>query len=190
MKTNLKKICTLLIASQRMLETYLKGKATCSPFEAFNRSISKLYDFGDFNKLFSFGEFRDLLYNTVILNAPLPDCVLETITNYLKHYTMDMETDTISYDSAISEIKEEIIHFMLEENLKNYHRTKNEIETASIRQLIFAHQHNFNAYSAVRPLITWAENHNRLNYDFIYKMFEYGYIMGKRAERQKRAGQE
>lgn len=187
MKTNLKKIITIFIISQQQAVFLLTGKTSYSPFKLFNRAIANLYDFGEFNEPFE--KFRDFFYNAVIFNEPLPEFVIEQIQAYYKGYTYK-KLSAGSYKTAVSEIKEEITNFMLEENLKNYHIKKNEIETAAVRELVFSHYHDCNAYSAVRPLITWAENNDRLDYNFIYRMFEYGYIMGKRAERQKRAGLE
>lgn len=117
MKTNLKKIITIFIISQQQAVFLLTGKTSYSPFKLFNRAIANLYDFGEFNE-------------------PLPEFVIEQIQAYYKGYTYK-KLSAGSYKTAVSEIKEEITNFMLEENLKSYHRKKNGIETAAVRELVF-----------------------------------------------------
>lgn len=193
MKTNLNKIFNTILATGQERDLILaKYREARTPVEMFNDYISDCYTckYGgaDFERRYSAKEFRDMFYVAFLYDEELPEYVQEKILAMSGEHVYK-KVDKDFYNTAVSEIKEEITHFMLEENLKNYHRKKNEIETAAVRALVFSHYHGCDTYSAVSPLITWAKNNDRLDCNFIYKMFEYGYIMGKRAERQKRAGE-
>lgn len=190
MKPTIKTILSAILVGEQEFDYLMrKYRNPRTPVEMFNDSIMEhyrcKYDGTDFEKRYSAEEFRNMFYNAVLYGEDLPEYVQERVLA-MSEGDLGKKVDTDFYNNAVSEIKAEITNFMLQENVKDFYRKKNEIETLSVRQLVFAHQHNFNAYSAVRPLITWAENNNRLNYDFIYRMFEYGYIMGKRAERAKK----
>lgn len=193
MKNNLKKIFNAILATgQESNRIFAKYREASTPVEMFNDYISDCYTctYGgaDFEKRYSAKEFKEMFYVAFLYDEELPEYVQEKILAMSSEYVYK-KVDKDFYNTAVSEIKEEIKNFMLQENVKDFYRKKNDIETLTVRQLVFGHQHNFKASTYVRPLITWAENNNRLDYGFIYRMFEYGYIMGKRAERQKRAGE-
>lgn len=194
MKTNLKKIFNAILAwgqeSDRLFKEYHNPRTPVEMFKDFVAdSYSCTYNGADFEKRYSENEFRDMFYTAILYDEELPEYVQERVLAMSKEF-VDKKVDTDFYNTAVSEIKAEIKDFMLRETVKDFCRKKNDIETLAVRQLVFGHQHNFKASLYVHPLITWAENNNRLDYSFIYRMFEYGYIMGKRAERQKRAGKE
>lgn len=162
-------------------------------FQAFKEEIDHFYDYtgnhSDFKMFYSLREFENLFYDAVCYDEELPEEVQEKFLLYFEVATHETPDNT-----TVLSAREEIINCILQEKLdeavNDFWIKHNDRKTEKVREMIFRPHPECNSDTVIQPLITWAENHNRLNYDFIYRMFEYGYIMGKRAERHKRAGQD
>ena len=158
-------------------------------FKVFNKNIINLYNYTgnntDFKSHYSFNDFTNLFYDVVRYDEELPEYVQEKFTIYFnRSHNVEIDKEYIYY--ALNEIRACIVQLKLDEAVKDFWIKDNERKTKKIRELVFNHSHCCKAVPAVCPLITWAENHNQLNHEFIYKIFEYGYIMGKRAERARK----
>lgn len=62
---------------------------------------------------------------------------------------------------------------------------RNEKETEAIRKIL-RHQPVVSRIDKIRPLLTYAKNHGGIDALTYVSLFNYGYILGKRAERAKR----
>ncbi len=156
-------------------------------FKAFNDSIRSLYQYIDYNTNseipYSFDIFKNLFYDAVCYDEELPEDVQGKFIIYINR-TKEVEKNFVY--SILDEIKTCIMKLKLDRAIEDFWIKDNDRKTKKVRELVFGYSHKCNSYALIRPLITWAKNHNRLNDEFIYKIFEYGYITGKRAERTKR----
>lgn len=158
-------------------------------FKVFNENILGFYHYTgnntNFQSCYSFDEFVSLFYDAVCYDEELPEYVQEKFIIYFnRRENADVDKELVY--SALDEIRACIVQSKLDEAVKDFWIKDNERKTKKIRELLFCHRHECNSATLVRPLITWAENHNRMTYEFIYKIFEYGYITGKRAERARK----
>lgn len=158
-------------------------------FESLNDELIRFYEYTgnnvDFKSLYSFNEFTNLFYDAICYDEELPEYVQEKFIVYFKT-PIKVTLDEEYANSVCNEIKACILQAKLDNVIKDFWIKDNDRKTKKVRELVFRNRHECNSAALVRPLITWAKNHNRLNYEFIYKMFEYGYIMGKRTERTRK----
>ena len=182
-----------LVYGQKMDYIFRNYREPRTPFEIFDNEIVTCYhctyDGTNFEKRYSFHDFKNMFYNAICYDEELPEYVQERIS-VLFGDLMNEKLDVDFYNTAVTEIKAAVTNVMLNETIQGFWRKKNEMETEKIRKLVFNNCHKCNSFALVQPLITWAENHNRLDCNFIFKMFEYGYITGKRDERAKRKERE
>ncbi len=155
----------------------------------FNDNILGFYhyrgDNTDFKSRYSWSEFKNFFYDAVYYDEELPEYVQEKFMIYFKGRE-NVDVDKGLVHCTLNEIKACIMQEKLDRAAKGFWIKDNERKTKKIRELIFRPHPECNSVDLVHPLITWAENHNRLTYEFIYKIFEYGYITGKRAERARK----
>lgn len=172
-----------------MFREHERNRRHHTPFEIFKRSISDFYTYTgndtNFKAQYSFSEFANLFYDAVCYDEKLPEDVQEKFISYIKSY-INENVDKELIRSALNEIRACIMQERLDNAVKDFWVKDNERKTKKVRELLFNYSHCCKVVPAVRPLITWAENHNRMTYEFIYKIFEYGYITGKRDERAKK----
>lgn len=158
-------------------------------FEAFNDNILRFYHYTgnntNFQSHYSFEEFVNLFYDAVCYDEELPKYVQEKFIIYF-NCRKNADVDNELVYSALNEIRDCIVQSKLDETVKDFWIKDNERKTKKIRELIFRPHLECNSVALVYPLIEWAENHNRITYEFIYKIFEYGYITGKRTERARK----
>jgi len=170
-------------------ENHSKDLKPQTLFRAFNSSIIGLYNYTgnntDFKLQYPFDKFANLFYDAVCYDEELPEYVQEKFIFYFKR-PENVKIDKDYIYSTLYKIRTCIMQKKLDNAVKDFWIKENERRTKKIRDLVFNHHHECNSAVLVRPLITWAENHNQLNHQFIYKIFEYGYITGKRAERAKK----
>lgn len=163
------------------------------PLERLNDEILHFYNYTgndtDFASCYSFEVFKNLFYDAVCYDEGLPEDVQKKILSYFDVLTK-VKVDEQMVNSALVEIQNCILQKKLDNAIKEFWIEDNDRKTKKVRNIIFNHKHECNSIALIRPLITWAENHNALNIKFIYKMFEYGYIVGKREERAKRKDRE
>lgn len=185
-------IISTFLAVEIIVDLYNKSEmdyAKRTYFEMFKENIVGFYEYTgnntDFKVLYSFNEFTNLFYDAVCYDEELPKYVQEKFMIYFK-CSEKTEFDKEYINSVLYEIRACIVQSKLDEAVKDFWIKDNERKTKKIRELIFRPHFECNSVDLVRPLITWAENHNKMTYEFIYKIFEYGYITGKRAERARK----
>lgn len=174
-------------------KTQLTYNNNLSPLERFNNEIAHFYEYTgnstDFKSRYSLNEFTNLFYDIVCYDEELPEYVQKRLSLYFDILTK-VEVDEKTVNSALVKVQNGILQLKLDNAIKEFWIEDNDRKTKKVRNLVFNHKHECNSTALVRPLITWAENHNRLDYNFICKMFEYGYIVGKKEERVKRKERE
>ncbi len=180
---------TSVIYEVAVFDNHCRNFSPRELFRVFNENIASLYSYRgnntDFKSLYSFNEFTNLFYDAVRYDEELPEYVQEKFTIYFNRpHNVEIDKEYIYY--ALNEIRACIVQLKLDEAVKDFWIKDNERKTKKVRELLLHDRHECNSALLVRPLITWAENHNWLNHKFIYKIFEYGYIMGKRTERARK----
>ncbi|MDE6671709.1 MAG: hypothetical protein K2K16_05880 [Ruminococcus sp.] len=172
-----------------LYKLYGENRKTYTPFEKFKNGISEFYRYTgndtDFKSCYSFETFANFFYDAVCYDEELPEYIQEKFIIYFKR-PEKTEIDKEYINSVLHEIRAYIVKSKLDEAVKDFWINDNDRKTKKVRELIFRPHPECNSATLVSPVITWAENHNRMTYEFIYKIFEYGYITGKRDERARK----
>lgn len=161
-----------------------------NPFERFYYTIQSLYDYSAGHQKpckysYTFDTFKEIIFNAVADDEELPDDIRSQAEIYYKGRI----TEKIGIN-AFKVIKERILKLKADEQTFKLFLEQNDRETEETRNLLFNNRHCDKTYYYVRPLIQWATYHKKLDELFIFKMFEYGYITGKRDERAKKKERE
>ncbi len=149
-----------------------RSRKPYTQFEKFKNGISEFYQYTgnntDFKSCYSFKTFVNFFYYAVCYDEKLPEYILKKFIIYFK-----LPENTEITNSVLHEIRTCIMNEKLDNAVKDFWITDNERKTKKIRELVFRDHKEYDAIALVRPLITWAENHNSLTYEFIYIMFEF-----------------
>lgn len=152
------------------------------PFESFETEISSLYSYSKLPH--SFATFKEIFFNAVSDDKEIPNDIILSVEKYFKGISEEMDIN------AFMAIKARVIQLQGAKKIRDCFIALNEKETEEVRNLLFDNWHCPKTFYYVNPLIYWANRHHKIDRTFIYKMFEYGYIVGKREERAKRKERE
>lgn len=159
-------------------------------FTAFNREVEQFYWYihshtrgsdKDISTFYTLDRFMELFYCSVTDGKELPANVLEWASSYLKG--LCCQTDN---KEVLNVIADRIVKLRIANAFRECVREGYREETEEIRELLYNHVHCKGYMGILHPLIMWARSYNKLNIDFVYAVFQYGYIRGKRAERNRR----
>ena len=178
-----KQLICLLIDSAKCIAKLLKA----SNKAAFDYVIESTYSYcclhGISCETLSFYNFRKAIYDylaygeTIILSEDIKKCIKMNFTKSSKPTAIDT--------SFINNVLEAERISRLIEKERQERITENDRETAEIR-FILKKNLIIGLYDTLMPLINWGLNHNQIDNSFMFDIFRYGYIEGKRAERLKR----
>lgn len=172
-------IIELIIASskERLNEPMFSG--SYSVFTAFEATIEWLYNHGQACKLIDsnvdLNRFKASIYSYLRHGVNLRYSVRLSASSFYRNTRCNTEHDSIFIEEVL-----------IAEAERTEAIRKNEKETEAIRKIL-GHQRN-RAFDTIEPLLIYGDNHGGIDKIMCMRLFNYGYILGKRAERARRKG--
>ena len=162
--------------------------------EAFNQKLHSSYNYSKGwhedhyeGKFYAIEQYKAFFYNFIIGNSPeLPEPVLYWATSYFRGYNYK-EPDT----TALTIIKEYTEALLISEQEEQQEIEQLEQETKEIRRIL-RHQDFLIAFEFVSPFIKLEEAGKLGSHEvrgktaLLTEMFNYGFILGKQAERARK----
>lgn len=172
-------IIELIIASSKELLNDQHSDNRYTVLSAFEATIKWLYNHGLACKLIASNvdlkRFRASIYSYLRHGIDLRHSVRLSASSFYRNTCHSSEHDLIFIEELLAAEAErtEAIH-------------KNEKETEAIRKIL-GHQ-SIGRIDKIEPLLTYGKNHGGIDIITYMRLFDYGYILGKRAERARRKG--
>lgn len=165
--------------------------------EAFDQTLKGCYNYtkGWYEErhpnkkyFYTWKQYTNIFYNMILGDiSRLPESVIQELTNYYRDSDYDKNIDTMAF-----ELLKDSIKILLESKQKEMKEIdKLERETAEIRRIL-KHQDYLNAYKHIMPFLKLEEAGKPRNKEtrgkrmLLTEMFNYGFILGKRAERARK----
>lgn len=178
-------ILNALIGGTKMMLEIIGSQKSRDDLDILNNGITGLYDYIVGNSqdasFYSRTDFAELFYSAIADGEDIPNDVCIRAERYFKNFKCDAD-----YSQSLNNIKDRIIKLRAAKAIHDMFVAQNEEETAEVHSLIFNFCHLPGSVGIVSPLYQWAVRNARLDCLFLSAIFEYGYIMGKRAERAKK----
>lgn len=172
-------IIGLIIASSKELLNNPSYGDSYTVFTAFEATIEHLYYHGQARKIIASNAnlkgFRASVYSCLRHGIKLSYSVRASASSFYHNTRRSCDHDLIFIEELLTAEAEH------SEAIR-----KNEKETEAIRKIL-GHQ-SIDCIDKIVPLITYGENHGEIGILMYASLFNYGYILGKRAERAKRKG--
>ncbi len=171
-------IIGLIIASSKELLNNPPYAGAYTVLTAFESTIAMIYNHGKAHKLIASNadlkRFRAHIYSYLRHSIALSCSVRASASSFYRNTHRSSEHDLVFIEEVLTAEAErtETIH-------------RNEKETEAIRKIL-RHQPVVSCIDKIRPLLTYANNHGGINGLTYVSLFNYGYILGKRAERARR----
>lgn len=172
-------IIELIIASSKELLSNPSNDDSLTVLTAFEATIDHLYYHGQACKLtdsnVDLKRFRASIYSYLRHGIDIHNSVRLSASSFYRNTRCSSEHDLIFIEELLAAEAErtEAIH-------------KNEKETEAIRKIL-GHQ-SIGCIDKIEPLLTYGKNHGGIDIITYMRLFDYGYILGKRAERARRKG--
>lgn len=172
-------IIELIIASSKELLNDQHSDNRYTVLSAFEATIKCLYNHGLACKLIAsnvdLNRFKASIYSYLRHGIDLRHSVRLSASSFYRDTRSSHEQDQIFIEELLAAIAErtEVIH-------------QNEKETEAIRKIL-RHQ-TTECIDKIKPLIIYEKNHGGIGVLTYMSLFNYGYILGKRAERTRRKG--
>ncbi|HEZ7985911.1 MAG TPA: hypothetical protein RWO09_03120 [Ruminococcus sp.] len=170
-------IIDLIIASSKELLKNPHFTDSYTVLTAFEATIKWLYNHGKACKLIASNvdlkRFRASIYSYLRHGIDIHNSVRLSASSFYRNTRRSSEHDLIFIEELLAAEAErtEAIH-------------KNEKETEAIRKIL-GHQ-SIGCIDKIEPLLTYGKNHGGIDIITYMRLFNYGYILGKRAERARR----
>lgn len=172
-------IIGLTIASSKELLNNPSYAGSYTVLTAFEATIAWLYNHGQARRLIASNvdlkSFRASVYDCLRHGIDLIYSVRTSASSFYRDTHRSSEHDAIF-------IKE----LLTAEAERTEAIRKNEKETEAIREIL--RYQTIDCIDKIRPLITYEKNHGGIDVLTYISLFNYGYILGKRAERAGRKG--
>lgn len=174
-----KTIIGLIIASSKELLNNPPYAGAYTVLTAFEETISWLYNHGQAHKLIASNvdlkRFRASFYSYLRHGIALSCSVRASASSFYRNTRRSSEHDPVFIEEVLTAEAERT------EAIR-----RNEKETEAIRKIL---EHQFvDTIDIIEPLLTYAKNHGGIDVLTYMSLFNYGYILGKRAERARRKG--
>lgn len=170
-------IVGLIIASSKELLSNPPYAGAYTVLTAFEATIAWLYNHGQAHKLIvsntDLKRFRTHIYSYLRHGIDLSYSVRASASSFYRNTRRSSEHDLVFIEEVLTAEAERI------EAIR-----KNEKETEAIRKIL-RHQ-PIGSIEKIRPLLIYAKNHGGIDALTYTSLFNYGYILGKRAERARR----
>lgn len=174
------KIIGLIIASSKELLNNPPYAGAYTVLTAFEATIAWLYNHGQARKLIDSNVdlkmFRASIYCYLRHGINLIYSVKASASSFYRNTRRSSEQDKIFIEELLTAEAERT------EAIR-----KNEKETEAIRKFLL-HQPVSSHIDKMCLLLTYAKNHGGVDFLTCVSLFNYGYILGKRAERTRRKG--
>ena len=176
------------------VEAY-KTRYSLTLTKAFEESLNNSYKYAKGwyeknspGKYYTWNQYRAFFYNFIIGRCPeLPEAMLCFLTSYFRGY----DYNKVSNTETLEFLKKYVISTLDAEHEEEREIRRLEHETRKIRRIL-RYQDFFTAYEFVLPFLKLEEAGKLENHKtkertrFITEMFNYGFILGKRAERARK----
>lgn len=173
-------IIGLIIASSKELLNNPPYAGAYTVLTAFEATIAIIHNHGKVHKLIASNadlkRFRAHIYSYLRHNIALSCSVRASASSFYRNTRRSSEHDSIFIEELLTAEAERT------ESIR-----RNEKETETVRKIL-QHQPVVSRIDKIRPLLTYAKNHGGINALTYASIFNYGYILGKRAERARRKG--
>lgn len=183
-----------LTAVINAVEAY-KTRYSLTLTKAFEESLNNSYKYAKGwyeknspGKYYTWNQYRVFFYNFIIGRCPeLPEAMLCFLTSYFRGY----DYNKVSNTETLEFLKKYVISTLDAEHEEEREIRRLEHETRKIRRIL-RYQDFFTAYEFVLPFLKLEEAGKLENHKtkertrFITEMFNYGFILGKRAERARK----
>lgn len=172
-------IIALIIASSKELLNDPSYDDPYTVLTAFEETIDHLYYHGQAWKLTASNvdlkRFRAHIYSYLRHGIDLSCSVRASASSFYRNVRRNSEHDPVFIEELLAAEAE-----------RSEAIRRNEKETEAIRKIL---EHQFvDAIDIIKPLLTYAKNHGGIDALTYVSLFNYGYILGKRAERARRKG--
>ncbi|GEM_PF-5693722 len=173
-------IIGLIIASSKELLSDPSYGDSCTVLTAFEDTINHLYYHGQARKLIAsnvdFKRFSSHIYSYLRHGINLSYSERAAASSFYRNTHRSSEHDPAFIEELLTAEAERA------EAIR-----RNENETESIRKIL-RHQPVISSMGKIHPLLTYAKNHGGIDILTYVSLFNYGYILGKQAERSRRKG--
>lgn len=173
-------IIELIIASTKELLNEPMFSGSYNAFTAFETTIEWLYNHGQACKLIDSNvdlkRFKASIYSYLRHGVNLRYSVRLSASSFYRNTRCNTEHDSIFIEEVL-----------IAEAERTEAIRKNEKEVEAIRKIL-QHQPIISCIDKIRLLLTYEKNHGGINTLTYVSIFNYGYILGKRAERARRKG--
>lgn len=172
-------IIGLIIASSKELLNNPSYGDSYTAFTAFEETIDHLYYHGQAWKLTASNvdlkRFRAHIYSHLRHGIGLSCSVRASASSFYRNTRHSGEHDPAFIEELLAAEAE-----------RTEAINRNEKETEAVRKIL-GYQ-SAGVIDIIEPLLTYAKNHGGINVLTYVSLFNYGYILGKRAERARRKG--
>lgn len=170
-------IIGLIIASSKELLNNPPYAGAYTALTAFEATIAWLYNHGQAHKLIASNtdlkRFRAHIYSYLRHGIGLSCSLRASASSFYRNTRRSSEHDPVFIEEVLTAEAE-----------RSEAIRRNEKETEAIRKIL---GHQFvGDIDIIEPLLTYAKNHGGIDALTYVSLFNYGYILGKRAERARR----
>ncbi len=169
-------IIGLIIASSKELLNNPSCDDSYTAFTAFEWTIDRIYNHGQACKLIASNvdlkRFKAHIYSHIRHGIGLSCSVRASASSFYRNVRRSSEHDPVFIEELLTAEAE-----------RTEAVRRNEKETEAIRKIL-GYQ-SVDVIDIIKPLLTYAKNHGGIDVVTYMSLFNYGYMLGKRAERTR-----